>query len=336
MAATEYVSQFEERSEALLAWKTNKDSLVRRPGEWGTYDFTDSQTVIERMFQMVEDLSELSINLIDDGTLSNLNSVIESVESTFKQIDTLDTAAMVNNRDSIVANLSSYHDQMLSYYKQEVAWLTIFAGKLETWITPAKQEFERTRTIREEAERHRDDAAQAAVLAREKAGEAGAAEFTAGFRQQAERSLALSNKWLVATLIAFVLALATTVFFVWLHATGRADAPESAAEAIIYVGWRVGTVSLLFWSAIWCGRHFRAHAHNREVNQHRAVCLENMRAFHASVKDQGIKDLVALEFARSATQGMPTGFISGKAEARSDGSPNVIPLTAGQTPSPNP
>ena len=335
MATAEFVNQFKSQSLALLAWKPKKDTLIRRP-KWGDCDFTDCQAVMERIFQMVEDLSELSIELIDDNTLAAFSNDMQAVESIFQQIDALNTtAAAVNHRDTIASQLNSYHDQMLSYYKQEVAWLTIFAGKLETWITPAKQEFERTREIREEAERHREDAAQAAALAREKAGEAGAAEFTAGFRQQAERAYKSSNRWLYAAGAAFALALATTAYFVGLHAVGGEAAPQSTADSIIYVGWRVGTVSLLFWAAIWCGRHFRAHAHNREVNQHRAVCLENMRAFHAMVKDQSIKDLVALEFARSATQGMPTGFISGKAEARSDGSPNVLPLAAGQATSPN-
>ncbi len=336
MATAETVKQFEDQAKALLGWKPKQDSLIRRP-KWGDCDFTDSQTVMERIVQMVEDLSELSIELIDDDTLATFGNDIQAVESIFQQINALDTTvAVVNSRDTIAGQLNSYHDQMLNVYKQEVAWLTIFAGKLETWITPAKREFERTREIRGEAERHREDAAQAAALAREKAGEAGAAEFTAGFRQQAERAYKSSTRWLYAAGAGFVLALATTAYFVALHAVGGEAAPQSTAEAIIYVGWRVGTVSLLFWAAIWCGRHFRAHLHNREVNLHRAVCLENMRAFHASVKDQGIKDLVALEFARSATQGMPTGFISGKAEARSDGSPNVLPLAAGQTTSSSP
>ena len=332
MASYEHLKGFEQQSKEMLAWKPKQKSLINRPGKWGDQDFSASQTAIERMLKMVEDISELSVDLIDDGVLSSLNGMIGEVNSTFKQIDTLDTAAMVNNHDQIASNLEANYHNILNIYKQEVAWLTIFAGKMETWIKPAHQEFDRIRELREEAEAHRAAAYDAAVAAREKAGEAGAAEFTAGFRQQADRSSTLSGRWLWAAAVAFGLALATTGLFVRLHAIEGATAPQTAAEAIIYVGWRVGTVSLLFWAAVWCGRHFRAHAHNREVNLHRAVCLENMRAFHASVKEQDIKDLVALEFARAATHGMPTGFISGKAEARNDGSPNILSLASRQVP----
>ena len=82
------------------------------------------------------------------------------------------------------------------------------------------------------------------------------------------------------------------------------------------------------------GRNFKALMHNHEViNRHREVCIDNLLAFHRMVEDQDVKDLVAFEFSRAAAQGMPTGFISGRADARTDASPQVLSLTARQTPS---
>ena len=52
--------------------------------------------------------------------------------------------------------------------------------------------------------------------------------------------------------------------------------------------------------------------------------------------EQAMKDLVALEFSRAATQGMPTGFISGRADARSEVSPQLLSVGARQASSPNP
>ena len=81
------------------------------------------------------------------------------------------------------------------------------------------------------------------------------------------------------------------------------------------------------------GRNFKALMHNHEVNRHREVCIDNLLAFHRMVEDQDVKDLVAFEFSRAAAQGMPTGFISGRADARTDASLQVLSLTARQTPS---
>lgn len=261
-----------------------------------------------------------------------MTEAVRQVEALFGQIDQLDTAAMVSNRDNFASNLASYHDQVRNIYKLEVAWLTLFSGHMENWITPAEEEYERTAAMRAETEGHLKAAEQAAAVAREKAGEAGATEFTAGYREQAGVAREASFLWLAATICVFSVAFITTVTFVVLHAFDIPPPPTTTAEALTYLGWRVGTVGLLVGAAVWCGRLFRAHRHNREVNQHRAVCLENMRAFHAAVEDPAMKDLVALEFSRAATQGMPTGFISGRAEARNDATPHLLSVGTKQLP----
>lgn len=335
MAATQYVEEFRKASSRVLDWQTKRESLISRPA-WGSENFKDSETVIARVFQMTQDLSQLAIDLIEDNDLSVLASSLDAVASNFEQMNGLDTAAMVNNHDQISADLQGHHDEILRIYKQEVAWLTIFAGRMENWISAAKEEYRRTVAAREETEQQLDVATNAAGLAREKAGEAGAAEFTAGYRQQADSAAKSAKLWLWVTAVGFALAFLVTVLFVVLHTLGFPSSPQNAVEAIIYLGWRVGTVGLLFGAALWSGRHFRAHTHNHEVNQHRAICLENMRAFHASVEDQAMKDLVALEFSRAATQGMPTGFISGRADGRTDLSPQVLSVASRQVSSAGP
>ena len=153
-------------------------------------------------------------------------------------------------------------------------------------------------------------------------------------RQPSESRLRLprtaSSRWLWVTGAAFGLAAIATITFVVLHAKGIPASPSTTPDAVIYLGWRIGTVGLLFGASIWCGRHYRAHRHNHEVNQHREACLENMQAFQRAVDDQAVKDMVVLEFSRAAAQGMPTGFISGKAEARADLSPQVLSLATRQ------
>ena len=121
-----------------------------------------------------------------------------------------------------------------------------------------------------------------------------------------------------------------------MHILGVPPAPTGTPEVLIYLGWRLGTVGLIVFGSVWAGRLYRAHMHNREINLHRAICLDNMRAFHASVQDQGIKDIVALEFSRAATQGMPTGFISAKAEGHNDASTQVLSLATKGVPTQGP
>lgn len=99
-------------------------------------------------------------------------------------------------------------------------------------------------------------------------------------------------------------------------------------DIIENISMRTGAIGLLIFAATSCGRHYRANRHNFEVNQHRQACFQNMKAFHRSVTDEAVKDMLILEFARAATQGMPTGFIASRAEAKLDSSPQILSLTA--------
>ena len=328
VSTPERVEAFAESSAKLLAWQPRQDTLVSRPGRWGDRDFSETTPYFSRVFQMTQDFAGLSVDLLDDSTLDQLTACLNALVGEFERIDQLDTVGMVNTQDVIASNVQAHHDSMLEVYKREIAWLTMFAGRMENWLAQAKSEYDQTRTVRERAEQESSAAAQAADIAREKAGEAGAAEFTGGYRTRAKEAAASAKSWLVVTATAFAVALAATGTFLALHVLGIPAAPTSPAEVLIYLGWRLGTVGLIVASAVWSGRLYRAHMHNSAINLHRAICLDNMRAFHASVQDPGIKDVVALEFSRAATQGMPTGFISAKADGRNDASTQVLSLAA--------
>ena len=332
MAEPNTVEQFKLQSSAILDWRGRKDELVARR-DWGDQSFKDLEPVLELIFKMTDDLSSLPVELIEEGILHELNASLDSVTNTFQQIDGLSTSDMVNSRNVIVGQVRRLEEAIRGYYRTEVPWRAIYSGTSEKWLSAARDEQKRTKEVREEAERELEVAKDAARVARESAGEAGAAEFTGAFRDQAKAADKSSSVWLRATGIIFAIALVTTITFVVLHACGIPPSPTTAAEAVIYLGWRVGVVGLLVGGAAWCGRHFRANRHNHEVNQHRAACLENMQAFQRAAEDQGVKDMVVLEFSKAAAQGMPTGFISGQADGRIGGSPHLLSLATRQAPS---
>lgn len=329
MAEPNTVEQFKQRSSAILDWRGRKDELIVRR-DWGDQSFEDLKPILERIFKMTDDLSSSPVELIDDSILSNLNNHLDRVVDVFRQIDGLGTSEMVNNRDVIADEVRGIEEMIRLHYRNEVPWLAIYSGTSERWLSAARDEQKRTKEVREETERQLEAAKDAAKVARESAGKAGAAEFTGAFRDQANSADASSSVWLWATGLIFACALVATVAFVVLHAWGIPPSPTTPAEAIIYLGWRVGVVGLLVGGAAWCGRHFRANRHNHEVNQHRAACLENMQAFQRAAEDQGVKDMVVLEFSKAAAQGMPTGFISGQADGRVGASPHLLSLATKQ------
>ena len=329
MAEAATVEVFKQRATAVLEWRSKKDSLIERTN-WGDHNFKQSESHIDRILKMTDDFSTLPIDLMDEGRLNQLNSHLETVAGLFGRVDRFTTADMVSNQEGITNEIRGQHDAILNIYQTDVAWLAIYSGRVQHWLSGARDEYNTTKETREKAEQQLAEATAAARVAREKAGAAGAAEFTAAFRNQADAAMKASTRWLWATGVAFGLAAVATLTFVVLHGKGIPPSPSTTADAIIYLGWRIGTVGLLFGASVWCGRHYRAHRHNHEVNQHREACLENMQAFQRAVEDQSMKDMVVLEFSRAAAQGMPTGFISGRADAKADLSPQVLSLATRQ------
>ena len=329
MAEAGIVENFKQAASNVLEWRSKKNSLIERDN-LGDQNFRESESLIDRILKMTDDLATLPVELTDDGTLSQLTNYLTAIVGIFERIDAFTTADMVANQQEIASEIRGQHDQILNTYRAEVAWLAIYSGRVQHWLSGARDEYNRTKQTREETEKQLEAATESAKVAREKAGAAGAAEFTAAFRNQAEAAKDASSYWLWVTGVAFGLATVSTLTFVVLHGYGVPPSPSTTADALIYLGWRVGTVGLLFGASVWCGKHYRAHRQNYEVNQHREACLENMQAFQRAVDDQAVKDMVVLEFSRAAAQGMPTGFISGRAEARSDLSPQVLSLATRQ------
>ena len=140
MSSPERVQAFNDSSTKLLAWQSKQDSLVSRPGRWGDHDFSESAPYFSRVFQMTQDFAGLSVDLLDDSTLDQLTGTLNALLGEFEHIDQLDTVGMVNTQDIIASNVQANHDAMLEVYKREIAWLTMFAGRMENWLAQAKSD----------------------------------------------------------------------------------------------------------------------------------------------------------------------------------------------------
>ena len=145
-----------------------------------------------------------------------------------------------------------------------------------------------------------------AESARVAAGEAGAAEFTHEFREEATVGERRSRKWLWVTAILSALALALAVVLMF----GLfVEPPATVWEAIYGLGGRVIAISVLFYAAVWSGRIVLANMHLASVNKHRAVSIQTLQAFHKAAEDAAAKDAVVLEAARAVYENVPSGYI---------------------------
>ena len=192
--------------------------------------------------------------------------------------------------------------------------LALRAGEIENWVSKMQNmSAEVTTILQDTTSRAKDgliDIESSAQAARAAAGEAGAAEFTYEFREEAKSLENRGCRWLWPTGIFATLALVLSVLLMF---GSLGETPESTWEAIYRLGGRVIAISVLFYAAIWSGRIVLANMHLASVNKHRAVSLQTLQAFHQAADDPTAKDAVVLEAARAVYENVPSGYIARQA-----------------------
>ena len=143
--------------------------------------------------------------------------------------------------------------------------------------------------------------------AREAAGEAGAAEFTREFRDEAGEARIRAWWWLGVTAVLAITTLTMPVLIIlgWIGTP-----PTDVWEAAYMTGWRVIAIAVLFYAATWAGRIALANMNLASVNKHRGMSLQTLQAFHRAAEDPAAKDAVVLEAARAVYENVPTGYIA--------------------------
>ena len=321
----EQPSKFKARNNAILKYSDDQARLLRRQ-EWGSESFKALQPGLRRLFRSSTLLAILPVEDIQYGVLEEMSVALENLALVLQRIDGLKTAVdMVQQGDEIVAEFQAHEEAFTGHCRSELPMLIIGAGDAERWVSAAHGEQQKIEKIGQEVQRLKDEVVVAHKVAQETAGGEGAAQFTEAFEKQAKASGTAADRWLKFTVCTFGAAVVSAILFVVL---GFSTTPESLVDVAIQLGWRLSVFGIFVGGAAWCGRQYRAYLHNQTVNNHRAACLENMRAFQHAVTDPAIKDLVILEFSRAAAQGMPTGFITGEADGRSGaGASSFLPTT---------
>ena len=314
MANEAEVSRLQSVCESITGLAPKKNDLIGKP-EWGVINFADVEQDIETAFWLVGEVKRLPSHIVPDRVVQETTHYLTQVIKIFREIDNFSIAQGAP---------SSHRNQLADQLRQNVQeavvqiglWLPVLAlrvGETEDWVAKMKTtSADATRILQETTEyaaarkKEIDEAAQAARAA---AGEAGAAEFTHEFREEAQAAVKRSKSWLWPTVLFAVLALGLSCWVMF----GAVDASTDPWGLAYRLGGRVIAFSALFYAAVWSGRIVLANMHLANVNKHRAISLQTLRAFHQAAEDPAVKDAVVLEAARAVYENVPSGFIGRQA-----------------------
>lgn len=309
MASKELVEQLEKQLETINKYKDTE--LISRRDDWGPITFDIAAQDIETARSIAADLLSMPLLHLTDEAAQNIVAHVPTVSSCLNEIDKFKIEGDApQHRDLIAHNLKA---AVLGLHTASSQWIPYLAYKrgdvsenirqLQDAVATANARLDEARAYTEAKHAEID---RIALSAREASGRAGVGTFNQEFHQEANRLAFASRSWLKCVVgLACVTIVAAIGSFFW------PSLPDDASgwTTLRHVVTKVSVVAMLFAGTVWCGRIYRALAHQCSVNKHRALSLTTFQAFVEATPDAGTRDAVLLAATKSIFGNVPTGFV---------------------------
>lgn len=240
-------------------------------------------------------------------------SQIEPIRSTIEEIRSFDLEKTPTPNETIPAltnQLSTQLDSAHPHIAEKLPFLALQHGDVQRNVEKMAGAVKDMQTLlaetKEKSEAKTVELDEIIAAAREASAEAGVAHFSKDFSDEAGRFDKRSSKWLIASAISGIAALAIGGWFLFVWDPVE---PLSTADIVRMTSSRLIVLAILIGSAVWCGGQYRAARHQHTLNKHRANSLLTFRAFVSATDNDQIKDAVLLEATRAIFGIAPTGYV---------------------------
>ena len=289
-----------------------KKKLVDRP-EWGTINFEQSREDIDVVISLSQELENLPTSLLTEMRGSQLYNAMAAAYKCLKEIDRFsieNDARPSERRDHLCNKLERAADDLQNGALLIIPFLAYrrvdSAGRKE-----AMDRFEdsagKILSAAAEKLKDKDDEIQDILRKAQDAGASiGVATFTTEFAAEAKKLTIRSRGWLAGAAILGILTIAAAIgSYFWPPVSSEAG----PWETIRNFGSKAAILAVLFASAVWCGRIYRALVHQAAVNNHRAISLKTFQAFVKATDTPEVRDAVLLAATNAAFGSVPTGLV---------------------------
>ena len=310
MASDNLVNTLKLELNTILKYKDA--NLISNP-DWGTINFESARQDIEAALNIARDLSDLPLGELADVDIQNIQRSIPQVCEVLVRIDEFSISSggtPTDQRDEICEGLHRAVEELRAHAINYIPYLAYKRGdidasmaKLEKTITQAQGTYNESKTW---IDGKKGEIEQIESAARAAAASAGVGTFTGEFYTEAGRLQKVSKKWLLAMGgLALVTIVAAILSYWWFTV-----APDSGTwESLSNIASKAAIIAVLFTGTVWCGRIYRALAHQAAVNNHRALSLKTFQAFVEATDDRYVKDAVLMAATRTVFGNVPTGFV---------------------------
>ncbi len=331
-AKQNYLNQLRERLDSIAAYEPG---VLAQGEDLGAINFEQCEPLIQQTIELANEARSLPLELLPLQTLQQLTGPTENIGNTLKQISEFTLVGQdnpENQRNGLQKNALAQYDAFLLAFMPHLPYLTLKSAQVQDVITQSRDLLEesqtKTRAILEELDKRRGEAESIVRATQDAAAKIGVAQFAVRFEEIAKEHVAAAKRWLVAATLLGLATVGVAVGFLWwLPAEGEI----SSAGTIQRIVTKIIVISVVYFSAIWASRNYRAHRHLNVVNGHRQNALTTFQTFvkAAGDEDKETKNAVLLEATRCIFSPMATGYLGGDQETPNSSIVEVLTKTVG-------
>lgn len=312
-AKAAHISGLKVKIQILLG--INAENFFIRPA-WGEINFSEVVGFWnERFRRVLEALIESNLNFLEIDDFPGIYKVLGSIEQIAQGISDfspLSVDSPLNRRNQLQGQMKDSIQAFVDHVQHYSLLLTLEQLRSDERHQTEKKLADEANSLiaslREseaDAQEKADEVRNILEGARAATAKIGVEKHSQIFSSESESLHTTSNRWMIATIIMTVLSISAAIFFYM----NPVDVKSDVALSIQAVVAKIIIMSILLSAIVWCGKNYRAFAHEASVNKHRANALSTFQTFVAATDEIDIRNAVLLEATRSIFSQAPSGYL---------------------------
>jgi hypothetical protein len=297
------------------------ESLARVDDLGKQFSFQSGIQYFRRILKLFQDLSEVSLDDVSHQVLTQLLQQAQNALTLFADIrkfSPANVASPAQQRDALITRARDGYDGYYRTLTPVTGYLVRMGTDFKALEQNAREHFDKM--LKESAASQHNlnltvlEAQGILEKIKTAAAEAGVAQHSVHFREEATRHGKGARVWLFATITLGALG---AIYSLWSFHYFLPTATPDKAEwwpHLTYFTSRLLVLSVIFFGMAWASKNFRSQKHNEVVNRHRQNALRTFEAFVKAADDKQTKDAVLLQATKCIFEGQSSGYLSSEPE----------------------
>lgn len=292
--------------------------------KWGILNFVEiSREYEERLKPTLNALMSIDLSFLNPAELDEIGNKFGAIQAATEEISTFNI-----DQGDATARRSQIISQLRAHIRKFEAHVATFAIPILLQILSSDERKAAVDSAREEAAKLIGDAEEtlksisrteksvSEILdnVRDAAANVGVEIHATIFETESQSLKRQSYWWLVATAVLLIASGFGAAYFYQNPSFALGD----ITIALQIIVPKVLLLGLLVSITVWCGRNYRALAHEAAVNKHRANALSTFRTFVDATKEPEVRNAVLLEATRAIFSQAPSGYLDKSDNSGSD------------------